>query len=125
MKTYEMVAQADKNGLTYRTANMYYTKGKGFHDSEEKEWDVIAWDLKNGLDRFIHEDGWEPILDFQDILVCFKPCQNNDQGNLMIYLDTLCKYVLPMSKTEAKRFILLIKALVEKDCSDIKISYEV
>jgi hypothetical protein len=75
MKTYEMVALADKDGKTYQSGEMYYQKDKGFHDEFGREWEASAYNCENGLSRFIHEDEWElvakrkmTIQEIEDIL---------------------------------------------------------
>jgi len=65
MKTYEMVALAEKSGRTYKNCAMYYNKGVGFFDAEtDREWDYNSFSSEstgkpNGLYRFIMCDGWE------------------------------------------------------------------
>lgn len=60
MYTYEMVSQADKDGLTYQCSDMYYSKEKGFHDSRGVAWSSLSYsDVPGGLNTFIHEDKWD------------------------------------------------------------------
>lgn len=60
MKTYEMVALADKNGKTYQTGDMLYNFSKGFHDDDGEEWGANAF-LHRGLQYFIHMDEWKEV----------------------------------------------------------------
>lgn len=65
MKTYEMVSLADRNGKIYRAQDMHYQREEGFYGiygKEHKEWKPDAWSHESdGLNRFIHADGWEEI----------------------------------------------------------------
>ena len=62
MKTYEMVALANSNGKTYKTGDMFYNKREGFRDAPGRPWNVSAYGHEeNGLNIFMHEDGWEEI----------------------------------------------------------------
>lgn len=77
MKTYEVVAIANYNGKTYRTGDMYYNRENGFHESNGKEWDVMAWQGRGGLNDFINEEGWKvcelkkmTIEEIEEILGC-------------------------------------------------------
>lgn len=125
MNTYEMVAQADKDGLTYRTDDMYYTKGQGFHDSEGKEWEVTAWDFKNGLSRFIHVDGWKPVIQLKKVGIYCKIDKQYCSNNLKIYLDGEHSYTLPMSgEQEARRFVDFIKKLVESNKNEVDLEVD-
>lgn len=61
MKTHEMVALAEKDGKTYKSRDMFYNKEQGFHNKDNDEWPVSAWNIKNGLKRFVLNDGWEVV----------------------------------------------------------------
>lgn len=62
MKTYEMVAIADKNKKTYITGSMRYNFRLGFHDENGDDWDAKAWSGKGGLSDFIHNDEWKEVI---------------------------------------------------------------
>ena len=65
MNTYEMVKLADEDGRRYFCADMYYQKGRGFHDYNGDVWTACSYSREideNGrkdLDAFIHEENWE------------------------------------------------------------------
>ena len=62
LKTYEMVELADNNGKTYTSRDLYYQRDKGFTDNEGVIWGAGAYcDCDDGLNTFIHEDGWVEI----------------------------------------------------------------
>lgn len=75
MKTFEMVAQADKDGKTYKINSIHYNKEKGFHDSDGNEWEARAYSsIKGQLNAFIHEEGWEILriingVEYFDIII--------------------------------------------------------
>jgi hypothetical protein len=67
MKTYEMVALADKNSKVYRSCDIMYQRGKGFYDSDGDIWSADSFSEyeENGyreLDAFMHIDDWEEVI---------------------------------------------------------------
>lgn len=126
MKTYEMVAQADQDGLTYRTDDMYYNKDKGFHDYQGDEWDVLAWDMTDGLNRFIHADGWISVSHFKKVDICCKIDNRYYTYNLEIRLDGERAFVFPMpGEAEAQQFIDFVRTLLETNDDDIDLTIDV
>lgn len=58
MKTYEMVALAEKDGCTYKTVGMRYSSKDGFHFPNGTHLAASRWDHLNGLQDFVLFDGW-------------------------------------------------------------------
>lgn len=65
MNTYEMVRLADEDGCRYFCEDMYYQKGKGFHEYHGNVWNAGAYEGeidelgRKDLDAFIHAENWE------------------------------------------------------------------
>lgn len=62
MKTYEMIVLADVDGKVYKTQDMHYQKDEGFYGvwkDGHREWKSSAFNSTNGLNTFIHFDGWK------------------------------------------------------------------
>lgn len=92
-----MIVQAERNGLTYKTGDMYYTAGIGFHNSEEREWPANAWD-DQGLDAFIHCDGWKAIENVKKINFSYD--ENNKILEIFVNEHLLCNAALHRETAE-------------------------
>lgn len=62
MKTYEMVALANKDGRTYQNENIYYHRIEGFFDESCREWSAGNCIEYQGLKNFVNLDGWKTKL---------------------------------------------------------------